>query len=185
MKLTLLHNESFCGPVLVAMRRCYSRILAAGFFALICFGAAVNAQEKSDRLIPLDMFNLEIASDPQISPDGQKVIYVRQFSDIMTDKRYSNLWIINFDGSNNRPLTTGNFGDSSPRWHATNLRALDGHWPDGEADESTNASQRNQFLSRRQAHSFYGVSPRSAEGSGGNARCSTRREVGRPRYRHR
>ena len=124
MKLTLLHNESFCGRVLVARRRCYSRILAASFFALICFGAAVNAQDKSDRLIPLDMFNLEIATDPQISPDGQKVIYVRQFSDIMTDKRYSNLWIINFDGSNNRPLTTGNFGDSSPRWSADGTRII-------------------------------------------------------------
>jgi dipeptidyl aminopeptidase/acylaminoacyl peptidase len=106
------------------MRRCYSRILAAGFCALICFGAAVNAQEKSDRLIPLDMFDLEIAADPQISPDGQKVIYVRQFNDIMTDKKYSNLWMVNFDGSNNRPLTTGNFSDSSPRWSTDGTRII-------------------------------------------------------------
>jgi UPF0716 family protein affecting phage T7 exclusion len=33
------------------------------------------------------------------SPDGKRIVYVRQFCDIMTDKRHSNLWIINADGS--------------------------------------------------------------------------------------
>lgn len=63
-----------------------------------------------------DVFNLQWAADPQISPDGKRVAYVRSFSDIMTDQRYSNLWIVNADGSDHRPLTTGNFNDSSPRW---------------------------------------------------------------------
>ena len=63
-----------------------------------------------------DIFNLELATDPQISPDGRRVIYVRQFADIMTDKRCSNLWIINFDGTDHRPLTTGNFSDTNARW---------------------------------------------------------------------
>lgn len=63
-----------------------------------------------------DLFSLEYVSDPQISPDGSKVIYVRNFKDIMTDKNLSNLWIINSDGSRNRPLTTGNQNDSHPRW---------------------------------------------------------------------
>ncbi len=64
----------------------------------------------------IDIFNMEYVSDPQISPDGSKVIYVRNFKDVMTDKNHSNLWISNFDGSNNRPLTTGNQRDSNPRW---------------------------------------------------------------------
>ena len=34
----------------------------------------------------------------------------------MADKRRSNLWIVNFDGTNHRPLTSGNYGDTSPRW---------------------------------------------------------------------
>jgi dipeptidyl aminopeptidase/acylaminoacyl peptidase len=67
-------------------------------------------------LEPIDIFDLEYVSDPQISPDGSKIIYVRNFKDIMTDKNLSNLWIINFDGSNNRPLTTGNQNDFEPRW---------------------------------------------------------------------
>jgi acylaminoacyl-peptidase len=63
-----------------------------------------------------DIFQLEYASDPQISPDGQQVVYVRNFMDIMKDRRRSNLWIINYDGTEHRPLTTGNENDSSPRW---------------------------------------------------------------------
>jgi len=64
----------------------------------------------------LDIFNMEYVSDPQISPDGSKIIYVRNFKDIMTDRNLSNLWIVNFDGSNNRPLTTGNQNDYAPKW---------------------------------------------------------------------
>jgi acylaminoacyl-peptidase len=64
----------------------------------------------------LDIFNMEYVSDPQISPDGSKIIYVRNFKDIMTDRNLSNLWIIDFDGSNNRPLTTGNHNDFAPKW---------------------------------------------------------------------
>ena len=52
---------------------------------------------------PVDVFQLEFASDPQISPDGTKIVYVRNFMDIMTDRPRSNLWMINFDGSENRP----------------------------------------------------------------------------------
>lgn len=81
---------------------------------LYCFSA--GAQDKNDRLKIEDIFNYETVSSPQISPDGSKIIYVRRFCDIMTDKRYSNLWIINFDGSDNRPLTTGHYNDGSPQW---------------------------------------------------------------------
>jgi acylaminoacyl-peptidase len=74
------------------------------------------ARAPSDRLSIEDIFNLELASDPQISPDGTRVVYVRQFADIMKDQRRSNLWILSFDGKDHRPLTTGNFSDTSPRW---------------------------------------------------------------------
>jgi acylaminoacyl-peptidase len=77
---------------------------------------AQNSTASVNRLTVSDIFNLETAADPQISPDGRRIIYVRQFSDIMGDRRHSNLWIINADGSDHRPLTTGNYNDTSPRW---------------------------------------------------------------------
>lgn len=80
--------------------------------------------DQSDRLTALDVFNIEFATDPQISPDGQRIVYVRQFSDIMSDKRYSNLWIVNFDGTDHRPLTTGHYTDRSPRWSPDGTRLI-------------------------------------------------------------
>src|SRR5262245_25168831 len=90
-----------------------TRSLTAFCLVLTC---SFTVRAQSNRLSINDIFNLEIVSDPQISPDGKRVIYVRQFADIMTDKRCSNLWIVNTDGSDHRPLTTGNSSDTSPRW---------------------------------------------------------------------
>src|SRR5882724_3288938 len=78
----------------------------------------------SNRFRPIDMFDLETATDPQISPDGAKVVFVRNFSDIMKDRKRSNLWIINYDGLDLRPLTAGNESDNSPRWSPDGQRLL-------------------------------------------------------------
>src|ERR1700687_1916208 len=94
-------------------RRVALSVAAVSFLAL---PALTRAQDSSHKLTAMDEFQLQIASDPQISPDGKKIVYVRRFADPMTDKRYTNLWIINSDGSDHRPLTTGNRSDASPRW---------------------------------------------------------------------
>jgi acylaminoacyl-peptidase len=64
----------------------------------------------------MDVFQLEYASDPQISPDGERIVYVRNFMDIMKDRARSNLWTVDKDGGNHRPITTGTANDASPRW---------------------------------------------------------------------
>jgi len=76
----------------------------------------ITYSQVNDTFQPIDVFDLEYVSNPQISPDGNTVLYQRNYKDIMTDNNYSNIWIINFDGSNNRPITTGNFNDNSPSW---------------------------------------------------------------------
>ncbi len=81
-----------------------------------------TAAPVSGRLTEMDVFDLEQATDPQMSPDGRRVIYVRKHADVFTDRRYSNLWIINSDGSQNRPLTTGHYGDAAPRWSPDGTR---------------------------------------------------------------
>ncbi|MGB6874442.1 MAG: S9 family peptidase [Candidatus Acidiferrales bacterium] len=92
------------------------------------------AQEPpANRISAMDIFNLQYASDPQISPDGTKIVYVRRFADIMSDKRESNLWIINADGTENRPLTTGSYSDGSPQWSPDGTRLAYISDRDGEA----------------------------------------------------
>jgi len=77
---------------------------------------SLRSQELSGRLTAMDEFQMQTGTDPQISPDGKKIVYVRRFADPMTDRRYANLWIINADGSDHRPLSTGNRNDVAPRW---------------------------------------------------------------------
>ena len=72
--------------------------------------------QTSNIFEPIDVFDLEYVSNTQISNNGDKVLYQRNFNDIMTDESFSNIWLINYDGTNNRPITTGNFKDSSPKW---------------------------------------------------------------------
>jgi dipeptidyl aminopeptidase/acylaminoacyl peptidase len=91
------------------------------FAVLLALPLAAQAdQARPDagdlRLRPLDVFGLEYASDPQISPDGDRIAYARIFMDVMKDRRRSNLWLVGHDGRDHRPLTTGNRNDSSPRW---------------------------------------------------------------------
>ena len=83
-------------------------------------GAATERDDERFRLI--DIFELEWASDPQIAPDGESVVYVRNFMDIMKDVRRSNLWIVRADGTDHRPLTAGNDNRHSPRWSPDGTR---------------------------------------------------------------
>ncbi|MDP5121416.1 MAG: S9 family peptidase, partial [Spirosomaceae bacterium] len=82
-------------------------------FILLQFNAF--AQEKTPLELK-DLFNMEYVSDPQISPDGSQIVFVRNFKDIMIDRDYSNLWISNADGTRVRQLTQGNQRDYAPRW---------------------------------------------------------------------
>ena len=71
---------------------------------------------------PEDVFSLAYASNPQVSPDGSFVVYTRNFMDIMEDRRRSNLWRIDIDGQNARPLTTGAVNDRGARIAPDNER---------------------------------------------------------------
>jgi len=86
------------------------------YILTFCFISGLADAQQNEHLELLDVFSLEFVSDPQISPDGSQVIYTRNFKDVMTDKNHSNLWLIDFDGNNNRPLTTGNHNARSARW---------------------------------------------------------------------
>lgn len=75
----------------------------------------LTAQAQQKNFDWLDVFELEYSNDPQFTRDGESVIYVRTFMDIMKDRKRSNLWIVDTDGNNNRPLTNGLNNNSNPR----------------------------------------------------------------------
>lgn len=66
---------------------------------------------------PLDVFELEYAGDPQISPDGNQIVYRRTGFDILKDKSKGDLWILDAaTGSNHKKLTKGKGNESQARW---------------------------------------------------------------------
>ena len=89
--------------------------LAVLFAALTGYSPNVSASD-----LPVfsaaDVFEMEYADDPQVSPDGSRVAYVRTSMDIMTDRGRRTIWVVDTDGGNHRPLVSGQGNYSSPRW---------------------------------------------------------------------
>ncbi|HEU0309634.1 MAG TPA: S9 family peptidase [Sphingomicrobium sp.] len=89
--------------------------------AALALGTSVAASASptngpDPRFTGSDLFNIAVASDPQISPDGRWVAYVRRSNDIMTDRARSAIWLLDVTTGEQRPLVTGAGNHLSPRW---------------------------------------------------------------------
>lgn len=70
----------------------------------------------------LDVFKLEWAVNPEISPNGNHIVYQRNGFDIMSDRKQSRLWIMNTDGSNHFKLTNNEVNEFNPKWSPDGTR---------------------------------------------------------------
>ena len=82
--------------------------------------AADPAPGPSRLFTPSDVFSLAQASDPQISPDGRHIVYVRRSGDIMTDSDRTSLWIIDTATGKQTPLVA--HAASNPSWSPDGTR---------------------------------------------------------------
>ncbi len=80
---------------------------------------AVPATAPDRAFTGADLFGLSIAADPQISPDGRTIVYVRRTADVMTDRMASSLWLIDVASGRQSPFATQG---SSPRWSPDGTR---------------------------------------------------------------
>ena len=88
------------------MKRALSFIFI--FFLIITYG-----QEKLK--LSLDHYkNYEWTSNPTISPNGEQILYSRSWINLIDDKRETDLWIMNKNGSTNRFFLNGSNGKWSP-----------------------------------------------------------------------
>ncbi len=63
-----------------------------------------------------DLLAMQRISDPQVSPDGKRVVFVLRTTDLEDNKGRTDLWLVNIDGSGLRQLTTSPENESNPRW---------------------------------------------------------------------
>src|SRR5438309_6329118 len=95
----------------------YAKRLSQILVVLLAVTNLVAAQQPAKRPLKLDdLARVREVRDPQISPDGQWVAYVVSTIDAKEDKSNSHIWMISFDGKNDRQITWSQDSESAPRW---------------------------------------------------------------------
>jgi acylaminoacyl-peptidase len=110
-------------PNVAEPRRRVAASGAAILMAVCCTFTARAAPDASDKPVfkPLDVFELQWVSDPEISPDGRSIAYVRTRMDIKTDKPVGTIWLTGADGKHERPLSSA-AASNTPRWSPDGTR---------------------------------------------------------------
>jgi len=100
-------------PFILHSRRMAMALIAALFLAAVPYAASAAAKRS---ITETDLFKFVWTADPQISPDGRQVLFVRVTVNEKKDGYDTALWIVPADGGEPpRPFTSGP-DDSAPRW---------------------------------------------------------------------
>ena len=88
-------------------------ILSAVLIAIVFVVSPASAQKRN--ITEKDLFSFVWIADPQISPDGSRVAFVRVTVNEKKDGYSTAIWSVNTAGGDPHQLTSGT-RDSSPRW---------------------------------------------------------------------
>ncbi|MDP2537012.1 S9 family peptidase [Alteromonas stellipolaris] len=96
-------------------KRCLSKSALTLVISTLLTAHSVLADESASNTLSLkDVFNLEYAANPVVTPDGKHVVYERRSMDIMTDSMRRNLWTIALDGSAHLPILSDSKNHFNP-----------------------------------------------------------------------
>lgn len=90
------------------------KIVKITFLFILAFCTAAYSQHLKEKISLENFVDYETAGNPQLSPDGMQIIYSRTWINLVDDKRETDLWIMNADGSRNRFFINGSNGKWSP-----------------------------------------------------------------------
>jgi dipeptidyl aminopeptidase/acylaminoacyl peptidase len=91
------------------------RLFTLVLLCVLCAVAGSAARQKRP-LTEQDLLKFVWIADPQISPDGRQVVFVRVVVNEKTDDYDTSIWLVPADGSAApRPLSAGT-RDTTPRW---------------------------------------------------------------------
>ena len=91
------------------------RMLAAVASVILVSGGVAVGQTPRDMTL-VDLLEVPRLGDPQLSPDGQQVLYVLARPDWEDNRTIGHVWRVDSDGGGSVQLTNGERGESSPRW---------------------------------------------------------------------
>ena len=94
---------------------------AAALAGMAALATAVPAQDKRPMTI-VELVEVPRVGSPQLSPDGTELLYTRTDADWEANGRATHIRRIRSDGTGDMRLTSGENGESSPRW------SPDGAW---------------------------------------------------------
>jgi dipeptidyl aminopeptidase/acylaminoacyl peptidase len=63
-----------------------------------------------------DLYDMQTVSHVRISPNGQQIVFAAQRVDRKTEKKYTNLWIVETASGETRQYTFGDQADTNPDW---------------------------------------------------------------------
>lgn len=75
-----------------------------------------TSQTPKRNLRPGDICRQQSTGDAQISPDGKWVVYTITSIDSAKDKRNTDIWMMNWEGTETVQLTNSPDGESNPNW---------------------------------------------------------------------
>jgi dipeptidyl aminopeptidase/acylaminoacyl peptidase len=93
---------------------CPRKSLSIVVLMLLSLTAMAQSARRPMKLEDLSRF--KDVRDPQVSPDGQWVAYVVANVDVKEDKSISHIWMVGYDGNNDRQITFSQESETSPRW---------------------------------------------------------------------
>jgi dipeptidyl aminopeptidase/acylaminoacyl peptidase len=88
------------------------------FFCALCalILVIVTQAQIKRTLTPADVYRLQTSSSPQVSPDGNWVLYNLSSVDSIKDKSSSDLWMVSWDGRENVQLTFDSGSEGNAHW---------------------------------------------------------------------
>src|SRR5260370_10511374 len=96
------------------MKTMIRKTLLTLFLSILGIAAVLSAQTARRPFKLDDLGRLREVRDPQLSPDGQWVAYVVATIDSKEDKSNSHIWMVGYDGKNDRQITFGQYSETAP-----------------------------------------------------------------------
>ena len=108
----LIALAAISAGIIMFMKKNDGPISSDGYIGQSC----INIEEG--RMTPEALLALGRLSDPQVSPDGQHILYGVSYTSVEDNRSVRNLFISNIDGSGRMQLTESGKSISNARWSA-------------------------------------------------------------------